>query len=147
MDERSKVDKYLCTVCGHRHSNGWYCKHSIDAKDATIAELRAEVERLKAVETILDPKRAADIAAVVKNCRELGWSDSLLAAALNRVTDANAELTQLREDRRVLGAEVRSWRYQCVQENTEGGDVDGATCMVNAAMEATDASGALGRAQ
>ncbi len=40
--ERTHVDKYLCTVCGHRHSNGWYCKHSIDAKDAEIERLKAE---------------------------------------------------------------------------------------------------------
>lgn len=46
--ERSHVDKYLCTVCGHRHSNGWYCKHSIDAKDATIARLEYENAGLRA---------------------------------------------------------------------------------------------------
>ena len=41
--ERTHVDKYLCTVCGHRHSNGWYCKHSIDAKDAEIERLKAQL--------------------------------------------------------------------------------------------------------
>jgi len=75
---------------------------------------------------------------------EDGYND--INAMRRKILKLKRELTQLREDRRVLGAEVRSWRYQCVQENTEGGDVDGATCMVNAAMEATDSSKALERA-
>lgn len=89
MDERSKVDKYLCTVCGHRHSNGWYCKHSIDAKDATIAALRAEVERLKKQKKYFSSE-----------CVRKGTEILRLSVAN---ADANAELTQLREDRRVLG--------------------------------------------
>lgn len=105
---------------------------ALDYRDATIAALRAEVERLKKQKKYFSSE-----------CVRKGTEILRLSVAN---ADANAELTQLREDRRVLGAEVRSWRYQCVQENTEGGDVDGATCMVNAAMEATDSSKALERA-
>ena len=58
--ERSHVDKYLCTVCGHRHSNGWYCKHSIDAKDAEIERLKAALAGSdKLVETLCEQARLA----------------------------------------------------------------------------------------
>ena len=128
---------------------------ALDDRDATIAALRAEVERLKAVETILDPKRAADIAAVVKNCRELGWSDSLLAAALNRVTDANAELTQLREDRWVLATEATlarnlfeaAEREACEDRSMQTQqEYDRAYTAYMAVRKDTDASKALERA-
>lgn len=89
-----------------------------DEKDATIAELRAEVERL------------------------------------------NSELTQLREDRRVLAREARSTRERIAAINESN---DPKTCgwaaiartdarilaaveEMQAAMKATDKSGALGRA-
>ena len=135
MDERSKVDKYLCTVCGHRHSNGWYCKHSIDAKDATIAELRAEVERLKEI---------LEANSVNPNQMVLN-SDS-----------RDAELTQLREDRRVLACEVDRSRSEMacrgILEMREGrwhvlrDDGDGSFWYPFQQADAVDASGALGRA-
>ncbi len=65
------------------------------------------------------------------------------------LTDAqSAELTQLRDDRRVLADEVNAWRNACDSHNSPNGMGEAPQdwmCEPTREMKATNKSGALGR--
>ena len=97
-------------------------RQALNASQAREAAYRADVVRLTTER---------------EEWRKINENQSIL------VMLTEAELTRERSRADVLAAEVRAWRYQCVQEQCEGGDVDGADCRLNAAMAATDSTNAL----
>ena len=101
---------------------------SASGESATIAELRAEVERLKGL-----------LAATIQ-------TGGRIEGELARL---EAELTQLREDRRVLVNEVKWGRVRRSADQCEDNEEDYANICkrLREAEEATDASGVLGRVQ
>ncbi len=107
----------------------------VNTRDATIAALRAEVERLK-------EQKAYFAAECVRKGTEI-----LRLSAAN--ADATDELTQLREDRRVLADEVNAWRNACDSHNSPNGMGEAPQdwmCEPTRKMKETNKSGALERA-
>jgi len=114
---------------------------ALDNRDATIAALRAEVERLKAT-----------VAELRQTNRELMGIRAVIGHAT--IDAMREEITQLREDRRVLANECEAWRLASGNKPEDVGDRWKALYVTGgewrwqplAAADATDASGALGRA-
>lgn len=157
--ERTHVDKYLCTVCGHRHSNGWYCKHSIDAKDAEIDRLKAENQRYERLFT----SREQDHKELCERYDQLEAENAILKAQLSTAQmsaiehqakyvtmherhqglwrenlNLKAQLSASEDNRRVLGAECQAWRkaWQDVPCSKP-------ECSICLSTKATDAAKAL----
>lgn len=111
--ERTHVDKYLCTVCGHRHSNGWYCKHSIDAKDAEIERLKAELGK----RCIAHGKMSATIVALEAQLAAMGQQAGNVLARIHG--DGGHYITQ------------HGWEKACV-------DADAVVCRLQAQLAASE---------
>jgi hypothetical protein len=99
----------------------------------------ATAATMESLRDALDASKAREEAYRADVVRLTATVDALRQNA----NDADIELAKAMSRADVLAAEVRAWRYQCVQEQCEGGDVDGADCRLNAAMAATDSTNAL----